>query len=1607
MRYHSNFLERYPRVSISGAIAMEKTENSDLPSITFNKPTQDKSLSQDYKKGNVSLNSKTDIAISDEDVDQELNARIQHVVKISQSSVGLLFACIQISKDWNKLSESGFYLGDRYIHLSRLIKKLQQVSDFETDRQQAKSIKNPVLKLLSRIPSQNFNANQKDWVLAIRGLVMIHALMANKKPSSQLIDGLTKLFAKKPEYENIADFNLTANKEYIPNNNQQDHEVFLFTLQKLFTKPLFDLEHLVSPKSTHLIQTGSNSKDGQPINQELLEVTNSIQEGDEQKYKADLINYIIYVQQFMGEKQRVGIIERYDYVQTFEIELIIPRIVEDLKDPNVSKLALATLLTFFLHCRPKRFGMIGLKPTSDVTAWINLVKGCFCWELNAVTEKIVKDEKNKTIISIPFPDQIIDILRELLQQKPTASANLGDLFNINLKELDIECKRYLKDKSLTSHWLSLSRLETSFSRYVLSEVNDEVYASALGLDFCLGTTSNFNYFVIRGDRLSKVLQGIYPKLGFSEQLISPLHDVGSSTGLAYYTVWNLVKSLSNKAYQTSSSVAKNTSYQNLIRAHNDLATSIGTLTSIFTGHRAAEAYGFSRHTLDLDRNLCLICDKRVSDYQWARVVPIPSVIAIWIDFYISWLKSIKYRLSSTNKELTFQIEAALNSTSDQSHPLFFTISNNKIKPFSSSDFSLAVENFSLPTNCGRHFVDYLLRDAELDSAQIMAFEGHANKGQEAFGPTSLMSLIQVAEKIRYVLDQAIDAKKLTYPPKLNPRRLDCSSLRFPRIQFTSLLTDKYEIKDKHSAQCPFDERSLELMNDLIKHGRDWCSACGKITLSDLVYSLTLIDGVASQDELLEAISQILDGEIYALGDRFFIDTASKKLGIRRIWISFSTVLIVSSLAEAGGINQIKLDLNKAQFKFFCNSLVESVATHYSVYAPGMLAAWARGEVCSRTTRIETLARHHFNCPEKTNFGFTKLKRREVLLDDYLIRKAINRACDSSQNIGTNETRLKHLLVEINELLDFQIDEISTLLLAKFTVYLISIQIAVSTVSRYYSAVRQFLDYFLDDLSEFSQLTQINWTEIVKSWQQSRRLDAESGPESAAINHFLTFVDSDVKIKGSLHDLSSAVMEHADFASQDEISKSFEYIDSNLELDEATKLKAKVILGLLSQYALRPSEVRNIRVCDVYTEDPAHFVITSEAIGKVKTRNANRVLLLKDDQFYTRENLLRLCDYKTGLPDKAFLFGDDVDGSTLDGSQLLFNIVHDALQHIAGFNISIMSFRHFNVSRAVGCAIDNAGMDALKDRKILSVIAANSGHGNARTTLQNYCCDLDRRRDKFWEQHRSNLKFGNPIPQIKERVGLDFKGNLPFNQSSLLLLMQIIRDQFPQAHARIKNCQDFVLKWNQILGSSAETNYKQLAAYCRYCFYTLAGVDSEAAVFKSNILQREKHIFDEGYIYLKDTLNMDWCNSQLSWFRSTIQSLEFSNIVSKISVMPIDHRDAIQIAQAINNINGKWVIKNLRLLDLLERNLPIFLAANLSVEISVNQSLQVNIRKSLRQKPFIQFSEKALARDVFCQISFWNTDMKRSMRARHYQEIMIQINLIFLTKAIIVLGQLHG
>jgi hypothetical protein len=305
----------------------------------------DINYSSSYREYMADANNSEHAGILEDAAEKEIISRLKNIMQIPQSSVGLLFSSTQTLNDWHKLKEFGMHVGDWGMHLSRLIQKMRQESDVEVDRLQVKSVHNPMLRLLSKPPCQDFTATQKDSILAMRGLLIYRALIENKKPSADLIASFTKLLAKKTTYEYIADLDLAAITEYSPNSTEQDHEIFIYTLQKLFTKPLVDLANFVQLKTNSTIQIISSFVDSQSEEQKLQEEQSKTEDGNERKYKTDLVNYITYVQQFLGQKENVGINERYNYVQTFEIELIIPKIVEDLKEVSLRKLALAVLVS--------------------------------------------------------------------------------------------------------------------------------------------------------------------------------------------------------------------------------------------------------------------------------------------------------------------------------------------------------------------------------------------------------------------------------------------------------------------------------------------------------------------------------------------------------------------------------------------------------------------------------------------------------------------------------------------------------------------------------------------------------------------------------------------------------------------------------------------------------------------------------------------------------------------------------------------------------------------------------------------------------------------------------------------------------------------------------------------------------------------------------------------------------------------------------------------------------------------------------------------------------------------------------------------------------------
>lgn len=94
---------------------MKQTETTNLFQESFN------NVAEEYEDELAALDDHSELAKnSSEYIEREFNVRLQKVMQISKSSVGLLFTSVQIFNDWHKLRESGLHLGESAIHLIAL-----------------------------------------------------------------------------------------------------------------------------------------------------------------------------------------------------------------------------------------------------------------------------------------------------------------------------------------------------------------------------------------------------------------------------------------------------------------------------------------------------------------------------------------------------------------------------------------------------------------------------------------------------------------------------------------------------------------------------------------------------------------------------------------------------------------------------------------------------------------------------------------------------------------------------------------------------------------------------------------------------------------------------------------------------------------------------------------------------------------------------------------------------------------------------------------------------------------------------------------------------------------------------------------------------------------------------------------------------------------------------------------------------------------------------------------------------------------------------------------------------------------------------------------------
>lgn len=1253
-------------------------------------------------------------------------------------------------------------------------------------------------------------------------------------------------------------------------------------------------------------------------------------------HSGNLIAYQMSLLPHATPKDFSGVDGVFSRLRQEELLEFMPKVINDFKIAN-DDVPLSILVAFHFRCPIHCFNMVHLRSDIGVGAWLDLDLGHFCWNRKMATGDDIIEliPLPEDVIRIPMPIEISEELklRELIFPQ---AQSLGGLFRMPIGEMKRKARRYVFDNALTSHRPFLTKLSESLGRFVLTCCGDEAYSAAIGCDFTLATKANFNYMVLMPTRINQICSEVYGRLGYSGLFKSPVQALaGSAQGMQVEVVRLLLAAQLDIANESFNRLTTRTTYQELVAIHNSIASAILVLTTVLLGLRLASEYCCASHTFDLKNNLMLATDKASSAYLESRLVPIPELLNKWLIFYKDFLTRLAARLEGKNKKLSECIASiASDDCKPGSIPLFFHISKGAIKPLGSGDVIHVFSEQGLQGNVGRHFLDCILRD-KVGSALINAMMGRANPGQEAFGSRSALSPIDAMDMLRNAIDAEIDLLGLEMPPDIGGVRFakkilikTCSPGLWGKVR-------TLEQKGAPSELCPFHEFSLINHRGFQKIIAAWMSEKPGCSVGDVIVSLVIADGVLHLEELLDGVNQLAKGRIYRSADRFWVDTNTETLGVRRVELSPATIQIVAKTFSTGAtvFNRENLvqDASRVVRALFITaeyegknptleSLISLAADFYAVSVPGPLRDWMSGALHARTSRIETIARHLLRGVEPLTSKNLLRRRPSIIQFDRQIMETIYAAAEKDKNYGSAQLRMKKLDGDL-ALLEKTLSELDQIVMNKFARFLIRDCPKIKTPSsliRHYKVVRGVVRSACDDFSEIDQLMSVDWQFEIVDWMEQRKV---SKSDQAALNYLLKMFRQHTRLV-SANNPASATRIFSDIPSRHEVNQALMLL-SQSHSSNFSRL-TEMMLALMSEHPLRAEDVASLRTIDLHGGSHPHIVITKQATGTKKSSNANRVLALNQ---VTGQALYQLAQLRSkAFPEHEIvsIFGTSPDPQSFDGADELLAAISRALVAVTGSpRATPHSLRKMVVTctaHAVLSPIAASSNSALSLRQSLYALAVRAGHGDFKVTFAHYVHDVDFLRRQWvdrliWKDFSpswrlvSGLTGLNP-ETVRKKIG---------RGCSVHLLHDSCEPWSPYFLNRIFDLQNFIAKDVNYYGLDDVVNHGDpLLASARFLAAKLIGLGERSA---AQIID----LNDELFFQLNSAVSVFESATGLSWharnafnFSEVDRTLCLKDLVQQCGEWILSQTEIFQIARCFpENITKSWCCSKEQL-ELFER-----------------------------------------------------------------------------------------
>jgi len=1265
---------------------------------------------------------------------------------IRESAVGLMTLLHELTKDWASL-EAIFPVPVWAWRVDALYAELKSISRTDHIREQV-ALQSQTRSALRAFltPFATLKPKQHRAIRALRGLASLQLLAKKNYLGGPLADQVYRCVRGKSlqqlESEHIVPGRV---RDYRREFAADSPEARLLTvILEALELPLHDPFTKLARSTGPLLGEAGKTEAGTPS------VNDASKTGDSPtslKSTPDPLMGILVEEGGAGIKVFSGIPDVYRGLMPFELELVMSVMGAGWRDENLDE-RLAAWLTLLTRVLPQHFDRIPLHADAGAGLWLDLGGGYVCWNLDEVLASHKKDKPflrsaDDRYILIPLP---LELLRELrLRFLSGGKRTLASLFQGQAKRLGVTTKRFLRGLSITSHRPTLTRLSDSWARYVLTLCKDEVYASSLGIDFTVGTSSNFNYATIRGGRIRATLSDAYKRLGFSGELgCEAIPDIASRRLPAQETVAAFVENALQMMGETIVGFPKRAPISRLKAAHNQIALALYGVFKLISGGRALQEETLTFSRMDLMSGLVELCDKRTAPYHERRAICLPPTLRQWMRAYVGWLRLVAYRMSNEDRRQSEAITSTLDAPWNGDRlPFFFRFSGQDIFPLGSNDLKPAFESAGLKNNTGRHFVDAIFRSRWLDSAAIMGWMGRGYPGQEIYGRWSAVIPLDAIGEGASAIDEWLGQLSLPQAPLIAPRATDGLATRNKMGRYVPELLrqvpEALAVKIAGTVEpCPYQDNHVLEASLFPRLFQAWRSAAPPAGWPGVALSLILEDGVVLEEELLGVIDELRQGVVYRQQRQYFVDARTPNYGIRRVWLSAVTIRLLHKIKTRGSEGAAQAVIVAVVCKFVSRALPDTDTggvrfvqrcqqAFMFFHVPAILHAWMRGDLFARTSRPQTVAREILGCCEHPSFEQRFSRRERFQFNDFAtLHRRANEALAGGAADETVLAQFGRNLAEIQK--NHEPDSLEWIVVG-YVRYLCQNQATLASVSRYLSACRPFLKLVVTAVAE-NGWDHIDWHALALQCLGGEEQGADKAPDRAAINHCLAWLGIDERIYRRSGPPPSAFA-YADRMTEREGQVAVHLLRSTQKMPGDLGHRASLALSLLLAVELRWDELACLRLGDIcLASGHAHLVVTRESGARLKSPNALRVVALDDPVLVTELRILHAQRAaRFPLDSLVPFFGDETESRARNSLEQVHNLIADALWCASGSGpLRVHDTRAAGLTRKVGRLLNPefremaGGM--LDLRQAIFRVSAQAGHVTPGVSIENYVHDLD-------------------------------------------------------------------------------------------------------------------------------------------------------------------------------------------------------------------------------------------------------------------------------------------